>query len=127
MGILTELNFTTNDFADAASYFYVASLAFSLPNIYLLAKVPLGKLLAVNLIGWGICTATHAALRNYGGLVALRVLSGIFEAGILPALILLTGQYYTWREQPIRFAYWSSGSKLTFFSSSLVCMIDIEL
>lgn len=111
MGILNELSFTTNDFANASSAFYIASLAFSLPNVWLLTKVPLGKLLAVDLIGWGICTALHAALRNYGGLVTLRVLSGVFEAGILPCLILLTGQYYTWREQPIRFAIWGSGSK----------------
>lgn len=112
MGLLTELHITTNSFANASSYFYVASLGFSLPNIWLLSKFPLAKLLAINLIGWGICTATHAALRNYGGLVTVRVLSGMFEAGVLPALILLTAQYFTLREQPIRFAYWSSGSKL---------------
>lgn len=111
MGILAELDFTANDFANASSYFYVASFAFSLPYVWLLTKVPLGKLLAVDLVGWGICTATHAALRNYGGLVALRVLSGVFEAGILPCLILLTGQYFTWKEQPIRFAYWTSGGE----------------
>lgn len=123
MGILYELGFTTNDFADASSYFYVASLASSLPHVFLLAKMPLGKLLAVDLIGWGICTALHATLRNWGGLVTLRVLGGLFEAGIMPALILLTAQYFTWREQPIRFAYWFSGSEWP----SLVVVISLDI
>lgn len=110
MGMLVQLNFDDDDYANASSYFYVASIVFSLPNIWLLNRIPAGKCLAIYLIGWGLCTACHAALRNYGGLVALLVLSGAFEAGFLPALMLLISQYFTYQEQALRFAYWQCGS-----------------
>jgi MFS family permease len=59
--------------------------------------------------GWGICVASHAAAQNYTGLIIVRVLSGLFEAGIPSCLLLVTGQYYTRKEQPVRFSIWYCG------------------
>lgn len=111
MGMTTQLKLVGDDYSNASAAFFISSLFFSLPNVWLLKRLPVGKCLAVNLIGWGICNACHAALKNYAGLVTLRVLGGAFEAGVIPALILIVGQYFTYEEQAPRIAVWYMGSE----------------
>lgn len=109
MGLEASLHLAGNDYSNASSAFYIAVLLFSLPNMWLLNRIPVAKCLAVNLIGWGLCSACHAAIRDNAGLVTVRVLSGAFESGIPPALMLLSSQYFTYAEQAPRFAYWYMG------------------
>ncbi|KAK4613895.1 Thiamine pathway transporter THI73, partial [Fulvia fulva] len=112
MGLSLDLNLTGNNFSNAASAFFIADLVAVLPNIYLLQRLPTAHYLGFSLIAWGICTACHASLQNYGGLLTVRILSGAFESAVPPALILLSSQYYTRSEQAARFAYWYSGMGL---------------
>jgi MFS family permease len=109
MGMEAQLHLVGNNYSNASSSFFIAVLLFSLPNMWLLNRMPVAKCLAVNLLGWGLCSACHAALTNYAGLVTVRVLSGAFESGIPPALMLLSSQYFTYNEQAPRFAYWYMG------------------
>ena len=53
------------------------------------------------------CTA--AAVHDYNGLLAARILLGIFEATIGPSLLLISSQWYTKSEQAPRFAFWYLG------------------
>ena len=48
----------------------------------------------------------QAAVQNFGGLTALRILSGAFEAIADPALMLFTSMFYTRAEQPSRISCW---------------------
>lgn len=43
---------------------------------------------------------------SFGGLVALRILSGAFEAIADPAFMLFTSMFYTRSEQPSRISCW---------------------
>ncbi|KAH0284059.1 hypothetical protein KCU62_g8557, partial [Aureobasidium sp. EXF-3399] len=47
-----------------------------------------------------------AACSNFAGLATVRFLLGVFEAGILPALLLVNSLWYTKREQLLRTALW---------------------
>ncbi|KAI1841062.1 hypothetical protein JX266_012720 [Neoarthrinium moseri] len=109
MGLEAQLHLVGDNYSNASSAFFIAVLLFSLPNMVLLNRLPVANCLAVNLLGWGLCTACHASLSNYAGLVTLRVLSGAFESGIPPALMLLSSQYFTYQEQAPRFACWYTG------------------
>ena len=51
----------------------------------------------------------HAAVHNYGGLLAVRILLGVFEATIGPSLMLISSQWYTKSEQAPRFSFWYLG------------------
>lgn len=94
---------------------------------YILQKVPPGKWLGTNVILWGIVTASTASLRSYRGLLANRILVGVFEASTAPCLMLITGDsisiyplgtlvlmlsydfagmWYTKREAIRRFSIW---------------------
>lgn len=128
MGMSTQLNLVGDDYSNASAAFFISSLIFSLPNVWLLNRLPVGKCLAVNLIGWGVCNACHAALENYAGLVTLRVLSGAFEAGVIPALILIVSQYFDYKEQAPRFALWYMGSKCPLpLSSAAGVYLDVMI
>ena len=53
--------------------------------------------------------AVHSACKNFGGLIVVRLLLGVFEAASAPALILITGMWYKRSEQPLRIAIWYLG------------------
>jgi len=74
-----------------------------------LNKVSARKWLGINVVLWGICTACVGASQNYHSLLATRILVGIFEAAVAPALLLLVSQWYTKSEQAPRFAFWYAG------------------
>jgi hypothetical protein len=57
----------------------------------ILQKIPPGKWLGMNVILWGIVTASTATVKNYHGLLACRILLGVFEAAMSPCLMLITG------------------------------------
>lgn len=109
MGVTPALKLKGNDYSNASSAFYYSVLVLSISNTIFLQKLPVGKWLAFCLCGWAIVTTCHAAVTDYQGLVAVRVVAGLFEAGIPPSLMLLTSQYYTRGEQASRFAIWYAG------------------
>ncbi|KAF7329664.1 MFS domain-containing protein [Mycena kentingensis (nom. inval.)] len=109
MGLNQELKLVGNNFNDAASAMYIANLIAELPTGYIVQKVRPGKWLGVNIILWGVVTACTAAVHNYKGLVATRILIGILEAATAPCLMLITGMWYTRTEAILRFAIWYCG------------------
>jgi MFS family permease len=44
----------------------------------------------------------HAACHNFAGLMAARFFLGVGEAAIAPGFALITGMFYTRKEQPAR-------------------------
>lgn len=120
MGLSQQLHLTGSQYSHASASFYIAVLFFSLANIWLLNRLPVAKCLAVDLLGWGLATACHAALHNNAGLVTLRVISGAFESGIPPVLMLLCSQYFTYDEQALRFSYWYSGMSIGQMAGGLI-------
>ncbi|OBW64188.1 MAG: Uncharacterized protein AUREO_057470 [Aureobasidium pullulans] len=109
MGLAKSLHLKGNNFADAGSTFFFAVLCSSIPNVFLLQRIPAAKFLSFTLFAWGIATACVAAAKGYNSLIAARVFCGIFESGIPPSLMLMSSQWYTRREQSSRFALWYLG------------------
>lgn len=62
--------------------------------------------LAGNIFMWGVLLMCQAASQSFGALVALRVLSGAFEAIADPAFMLIVSTYYRREEQPSRISYY---------------------
>lgn len=69
----------------------------------------MGKWLGACLTCWGVCTACHAAIQDYGGLLTVRILCGLFESTIPSACMLVSAQYYTRSEVAVRYSYWYAG------------------
>jgi MFS family permease len=71
-----------------------------------LQKFPIGKFVAIGLMVWGTILLCTTAVQNFAGLMVLRFLLGGTESCIGPAWMILTGMFWTRREQPFRMTWW---------------------
>ncbi|KAL1654789.1 hypothetical protein SLS61_002538 [Didymella pomorum] len=109
MGIQKDLHLVGNDFSNVATFLFVGLLCFEVPNVYFLQRVPAAKWLGLNVVLWGIATASGAAATSYRTLLVSRVFLGVFEATIGPSLLLIISQWYNKSEQAPRFSLFYCG------------------
>lgn len=105
-GMRKDADLQGQQYSWLGSIFYFGYLTMEFPTIWLLTKVPLGSYIGAMLFAWGGCLCCMAACHNFAGLATVRFLLGVFEAGILPALLLVNSLWYTKRKQPLRTALW---------------------
>lgn len=106
LGLEADLVLAGSQFYWVVTITLIAQLV-SLPIFtFLVVKVPPKILLPVMVLGWGIAQACTSATYSFGGLMAARAVLGIFEAGCLPLLAIMTGAWYRRAEQPLRIAAW---------------------
>lgn len=63
-------------------------------------RLPVAKVLGASIVCWGAVVTGNAGAQTYRDLVALRVLLGICESSVAPALILISVMWYITR--PLR-------------------------
>lgn len=95
-----------NDYNNLGTIFYVGYLVAEPVTAYLMQRWPIAKYLGVNVACWGVLVACHAACRSYASLMVVRVLLGVCEACVAPALVLITGMWWTKPEQARRTGLW---------------------
>lgn len=104
-----DLALTGNKYNMAVMIFTIAYMVFGIPaNIVFKILGP--KSLAGMMVLWGICALGQGLVNNYAGLVALRFLMGVFEAGFVPGSAYLIGSYYKKDEFLKRYAFFFSGA-----------------
>lgn len=69
---------------------------------------------------WAVIVACHGATSNFAGLVALRVLLGVFESTIGPGLSLVTSLWYRRSEHASRHGIWFAGNSVSSIFSGLL-------
>ncbi|KAJ5112895.1 hypothetical protein N7456_001429 [Penicillium angulare] len=109
MGIQEDLGLVGNDFSWLATAFFIAYALAELPQGALLQRFPVSKVLGVNVLCWGIILCCSSATKNFAGMLALRVLLGMMEAVIAPALTIYTSMWYTRAESTPRYGLWYCG------------------
>lgn len=109
-GIVKDLQLTGSRYSWLSSLFYFGFLAWSIPTNYLMLKFPIGKYLGINIFIWGVLLMIQAACNSYQSLAVLRVLGGAAESCADPAFMLITGMWYTRRQQPVRIGIWFSAT-----------------
>ncbi|KAK1239077.1 hypothetical protein MKX08_006138 [Trichoderma sp. CBMAI-0020] len=105
-GIKKDLNLVGDDYSWLSSSFYFGWLVWAIPSNLLMQRSPPAYYLAFNIFMWGALLMCQAAVKNLQSLLALRILSGAFEAIADPAFMLITSMYYTRAEQPSRISAW---------------------
>jgi MFS family permease len=109
MGLYNDANITTKQFSNLALFFYVSYLVLEFPHGYGMQRLPTAKYLGTCVALWGLITAITCVCKNYGALVATRILLGCFESAVAPSLILITSMWYKKKEQPLRTGLWYVG------------------
>ncbi|VEU23249.1 DEKNAAC104365 [Brettanomyces naardenensis] len=107
MGLRTDFNIVTGmGYSWLGTVFYFGYLVFEFPASALLQRLPLSKTTAGFIVLWGVILCLHAAPKSYAGLVVLRVLLGVLESAVTPAMMLITSQWYKKEEQFFRTSIW---------------------
>ncbi|KXJ91625.1 allantoate permease [Microdochium bolleyi] len=105
-GLRDGLDLKGEEYSWLSSSFYFGWLVWAIPSNLIMQRCPPAWYLAFNIFMWGVLLMAQAAAQNFAGLLALRILSGAFEAIADPAFMLITSMYYTRAEQPSRIAAW---------------------
>ncbi|KAI0534715.1 putative allantoate permease [Xylaria digitata] len=109
MGLQEDLGMNGQQFNWLATALSIALIVAEFPQGWLIQKFPPVTVLGVNVFLWGILVSSTAACQNFASLVAVRTLLGVFEAVYIPALIMITSQWYTRRESTPRYGIWYCG------------------
>lgn len=92
--------------------FFPTYILFEVPSNLVLKRLAPSTWLSLIMTLWGLCTVGMGLVRNYQGLVAMRALLGLFEAGVFPGCVYLITMYYKRYELQWRLTL--------FFSSSII-------
>ncbi|KAJ9132465.1 Major facilitator superfamily domain, general substrate transporter [Pleurostoma richardsiae] len=105
-GLSTALGMHGDQFSWSASIFYFAFLVWQPVVSYMNQHFPLGKLVSVNCICWGLILLGEGFVKSYTGFLVLRFFQGLFEACVLPTFLLMCSIWWTREEQSLRSAFW---------------------
>lgn len=82
-GLPKNLYLKGNQYNLVLTFYYVAFVAFG-PLAGMITKIVSAKYsLPGMMVFFGLASASTAAVKNFGGLLACRIMVGIFEAGFL--------------------------------------------
>lgn len=73
-----------NDYNIALFIFFIPYILFEVPSNLVLKKLAPSTWLSLIMVLWGIATVGMGLVKNFGSLIAMRVLLGFFEAGLFP-------------------------------------------
>jgi MFS family permease len=101
-----------NLFGDAPQAYYASYVLLEVPSNMIIKHVRPSLYISSLMFVWGIVNMCMGFVHSYAALVALRVLLGVFEAGVLPGIVYVTSMYYKRHEYQKRMSF--------FFCSTVV-------
>lgn len=108
MGFKQAFHMHKTMYSWCGSAFYLGYLLFEFPANTILQRFPLSKATSAFIILWGMILCLHAVPTGYPGIITLRVVLGMLESAVTPAMVILTSQWYKKEEQFLRTAFWFS-------------------
>ncbi|KAI0535320.1 major facilitator superfamily transporter [Xylaria digitata] len=124
-GLLDSLHMDGTQYNIAVSVFFVPYILAEVPSNMILNKFTKpSTYIGILVLGWGIIMILTGVVKDFGGLIAVRLLLGLFEAGFFPGAILLISQWYLPNESQSRIALlYSSAASGGAFSGLLAYAI----
>ncbi|KAI1377766.1 MFS general substrate transporter [Hypoxylon crocopeplum] len=112
-GLTTDNHLVGNQYSWASgSIFYLAYMVSQPFVARLIVRFPIGRFVAIATMLWGAVLMTTAASRSFASLMTIRAILGCLESCINPAFIVISSQWWTRDEQPLRISYWYLGNSI---------------
>lgn len=109
----TDLNLSSNDYSLAVVIFSISYIVFEIPSNLILSKTRPSLYIPAIMIIWGTITCSMSAVHNLSGLLAIRFMLGVVEAGFAPGIMLMLSCWYKKDEQSRRFSIFYSAAVLS--------------
>ncbi|KAI0019853.1 major facilitator superfamily domain-containing protein [Xylariomycetidae sp. FL0641] len=93
-GMTEDLKMSGSDYNIALFVFFVPYILFEVPSNIIVKRIAPSTWLCAIMVLWGIATVGQGLINNVSGLIAMRFLLGLFEAGLFPGCVYLISMYY---------------------------------
>ncbi|KAI0068668.1 MFS general substrate transporter [Artomyces pyxidatus] len=93
-GLQIDLHLRGNEFNIGLAAFFTIYILVEIPSNWVLKKVGPSRWLPFLVIIWGIVATLTGLIESFGGLVAVRLVLGASEGGLLPGIILYMSTIY---------------------------------
>lgn len=104
----------------ATACFYYGYVASVIPMALLAQRLKVAYFLGSCIFLWGVIVILTPVITTWQGLCVQRVFLGVVESSVSPGFILITRQWYTKAEMPLRVGVWSSATGLFSILSGLI-------
>jgi MFS family permease len=104
-GLEADLGLAGNQFSLLLILFYIPYGLLNIPATMAAKRFNPAVVMPIIMFLWGGLAMASAATKNFGGILACRVLMGAVEAGFLPCAIFYCSLFYTRRELSLRISY----------------------
>lgn len=104
-GLEADLGMKGSQFQTAVSVLFVTYLFFEVPSNLVIKKLRPSRYIAFITFAWGVIATLTGIVQSYGGLIACRLILGVFEAGLFPGMAVYLTFWYTRKELALRIGY----------------------
>jgi sugar phosphate permease len=98
-GLANTLHITGSESALLGALFFLGYFLFQIPGVTLARRISSRHMVFVALISWGTLASLTGVIRNFWLLAADRLLLGVAESFILPAMLILLTNWFTRAER----------------------------
>ncbi|KAL4790762.1 major facilitator superfamily domain-containing protein [Aspergillus venezuelensis] len=127
-GMIDDLNMSGVQYNTVLSIFFIPYVLLEVPSNILLKKFKRpSTYLGILVVSWGVIMTCTGFVHNFGALMAVRVLLGIFEAGFFPGAIYLCSYWYMPKDLALRISYFYCASALSGAFSGLLAAAIAEM
>ncbi|PAV22292.1 MFS general substrate transporter [Pyrrhoderma noxium] len=124
-GMESDLNVSDKQYLVALTTFFFPYALFEVPSNVLLKRLRPSRWLSFLVTMWGIVLTMHGIIKNYGQLITLRVLLGLFESGLYPGIAFYLSCWYKRSELGSRVAlFFTSATVAGAFGGLLAAAIQ---
>ncbi|KAM5536649.1 hypothetical protein V8D89_009744 [Ganoderma adspersum] len=108
-----DLNISDKEYLIALTIFFFSYAIFEVPSNVFLKRLRPSIWLSLLMFLWGIMMTVQGLIHNYGGLLGMRWLLGMFEAGLFPGVNYYLSCWYKRSEFGIRAALFFSAATVS--------------
>ncbi|KAI0149449.1 major facilitator superfamily domain-containing protein [Pestalotiopsis sp. NC0098] len=120
-GMNTDLKLTGLQYNIALSLFFIPYILFEIPSNIMLKKFSRPSIYIGCLVtSWGIIMMCHGFVKNFAGLMVVRMILGVLEAGFYPGAVYLCTFWYMPKELATRISIFYCFSALSGAFSGLL-------
>jgi len=98
-GMSKELNMSASFAGFAAGIFFIGYLVLQVPGGHLASRGVAKKFLTWSMVAWGVISIATAFTTNEMQLIALRLLLGLAEGGMLPVVLTMISKWFPDKER----------------------------
>ncbi|KAG0767996.1 hypothetical protein G6F57_003513 [Rhizopus arrhizus] len=101
-GLQVDLSMSSTELSTAISAFFITYIIFEIPSNIILEKTNAANWLSFIMFAWGVATVATAFVKDFSGLLIVRLFLGAAESGYIPGILFLLSKVYTPHEFSIR-------------------------